>query len=184
MIARAQFLKTAWLLVFVALACGVDAQDYNVGPDASKNPQDQSNQKQSSDQPLGWGSNIQNARLARAAQVALQHGDKALALDYARRAAQAAPNDPQLWFLFGYAARLNAKFQESVDAYSRGLRLNPSAMEGLSGLAQTYGEMGRTDDAEHLLKKLSHLTRSAEMTCCCSEIFTSGRQITPKHSSG
>ncbi len=140
--------------MFVALACGVDAQDYNVGPDASKNPQDQSNQKQSSDQPLGWGSNIQNARLARAAQVALQHGDKALALDYARRAAQAAPNDPQLWFLFGYAARLNAKFQESVDAYSRGLRLNPSAMEGLSGLAQTYGEMGRTDDAEHLLKKL------------------------------
>jgi tetratricopeptide (TPR) repeat protein len=140
--------------MFVALACGVDAQDYNVGPDASKSPQDQSNQKQSSDQPLGWGSNIQNARLARAAQAALQHGDKALALDYARRASQAAPNDPQLWFLLGYAARLNARFQESVDAYIRGLRLNPSAMEGLSGLAQTYSEMGRSDDAERLLKKL------------------------------
>jgi Flp pilus assembly protein TadD len=56
--------------------------------------------------------------------LALQHGDHALALDYARRAAQAAPNDPQLWFLLGYAARLDAKYQESADAYSRGLRLN------------------------------------------------------------
>jgi hypothetical protein len=31
--------------------------------------------------------------------------------EMAERAAQAAPNDPQLWFLLGYAARLNAKFQ-------------------------------------------------------------------------
>ena len=151
---RAQFLKTASLLVFAALACGVEAQDYNVKPDASKSSQDQTNQKQSADQPLGWGSNIENARLARAAELALQNGDHALAYDYARRAAQAAPNDPQLWFLFGYAARLNAKLQESVDAYSRGIRLRPSALDGLSGLAQTYSLMGRTDDAQRLLKQV------------------------------
>ena len=154
LIARTQFLKTASLFVFAALACGVDAQVYNVGPDASKSPPDQTNQKQPSDQPLGWGSNIQNARLARAAELALQHGDHALALDYARRAAEAAPNDPQLWFLFGYAARLNARFQESADAYSRGLRLSPSALEGISGLAQTYSLMGRNEDAERLLKQV------------------------------
>lgn len=154
LIARPEFLKIASVLVLVALACGVDAQTYNVGPDASKSPQAQTNQTQSPDQPLGWGSNIQNARLARAAQLALQHGDHALAFDYARRAAQAAPNDPQLWFLLGYAARLNAKLQESVDAYSRGLRLSPSTLEGLSGLAQTYSLMGRTEDAERLLKQV------------------------------
>lgn len=94
---------------------------------------------------------IESARLARAAEVALQHGDNALALDYAQRASQAAPNDSHLWFLLGYAARLNGKFEPSVDAYSRGLRLNPSAPDGLSGLAQDYGMMGRNADAERLL---------------------------------
>jgi tetratricopeptide (TPR) repeat protein len=154
LIARTQFLKTASLFVFAALACGVDAQVYNVGPDAAKSPPAQTNQKQPSEQPLGWGSNIQNARLARGAELALQHGDRALAYDYARRAAQAAPTNPQLWFLFGYAARLNARFQESADAYSRGLRLSPSALEGISGLAQTYSLMGRNEDAMRLLKEV------------------------------
>ena len=154
MIARPQFPKVALVFAFVALVCGADAQVYNVGPDASKSPQAQTNRTQPTDQQLGWGSNIQNARLARAAELALQHGDRAIALDYARRAAQAAPNDPQLWFLLGYAARLNTRFQESVDAYSRGLRLGPSSLDGLSGLAQTYSAIGRTDDARRLLKQV------------------------------
>ena len=85
--------------------------------------------------------------------MALQHGDHALAFDYARRAAQAAPNDPQLWFLLGYAARLDSKFQESADAYGRGLRLSPSSLDGISGLAQTYSVMGRTEEALRLLKQ-------------------------------
>ena len=37
---------------------------------------------------LGWGSNIQNARLARAAEMALKDGKYAAALDFAQRAAQ------------------------------------------------------------------------------------------------
>jgi len=147
-------LKFALALVFVTVALGGNAQTYSVGPDTSKAPQAQTNKTQSSDQPLGWGSNIQNARLARAAQLALQQGNHALALDYAQRAAQAAPNDPQLWFLLGYAARLSGKFPLSVDAYGRGLHLSPAALEGISGLAQTYSLMGRTDDAERLLKQV------------------------------
>ena len=133
--------------VVVAAGCAVDAQVYNVGPDAAKSPQAPMKQAQSADQPLGWGSNIENARLARAAELALQHGDHALAYDYARRAAEAAPSDPQLWFLLGYAARLDARLQDSADAYSRGLKLNSSSIEGLSGLAQTYSAMGRSEDA-------------------------------------
>lgn len=154
LIARLGFLKIGLLLVFAIMSCALDGQVYNVGPDASKNPQATSTQSKSQDQPLGWGSNIQNARLARAAQLALQHGDHALALQYARRAAEAAPNDPQLWFLLGYAARLNAKFQESADAYDKGLRLSPSSLEGQSGLAQTYSEMGRSAEAERMLKQI------------------------------
>jgi tetratricopeptide (TPR) repeat protein len=144
--------------VLAALTCAADAQTYQVGPGASKSPQGQSNQAQppaqSADQSLGWGSNIQNARLARAAQMAIERGDHALALDYAQRAAKAAPNDPQLWFLLGYAARLDGKYQQSVDAYTHGLRLNPSSLDGTSGLAQDYNLMGRRDDAERLLKQV------------------------------
>jgi tetratricopeptide (TPR) repeat protein len=154
LIARLQALKVAPVFAIALLTCGVNAQTYNIGSDSSKSPQTQTKQTNPPDQPLGWGSNIENARLARAAQLALQHGNHALALAFAQRAAQAAPNDPQLWFLLGYAARLDAKFQASVDAYNRGLRLTPLSLEGLSGLAQTYSEMGRTEDAERLLKQV------------------------------
>ena len=151
--ARFDFFKVRFVYVFMLVACGVDAQTYNLGQDTAKVHQSQASQTQSPGQPLGWGSNIQNARLARAAQLALQQGNHALALDYAQRAAQAAPNDPQLWFLLGYAARLSGKYPQSADAYDRGLRLTPSAIDGLSGLAQTYSLMGRVDDAERLLKQ-------------------------------
>ena len=153
-LARCDFLKVLSAYVFVALVCGVSAQTYSVGQDASNAPKASTKQTQSPDQPLGWGSNIQNARLARAAELALQQGNHALALDYAQRAAQAAPNDPQLWFLLGYAARLSGKYPQSADAYDRGLRLAPSAIDGLSGLAQTYSLMGRVEDAERLLKQV------------------------------
>jgi tetratricopeptide (TPR) repeat protein len=146
-------LKAALLSVFVASTSVGSAQVYNVGsPDSNPAP-NQTKQSESQKQQLGWGSNIQNARLARAAELALQRGDHAQALDYARRAAQGAPSDPQLWLLLGYAARLNARYQESVDAYDKALRLSPSSLDGLSGLGQTYSVMGRNDDAQRLLKQ-------------------------------
>jgi tetratricopeptide (TPR) repeat protein len=148
------------LQVLFVSACGAfawiaNAQTYQLSPapNGSKTPQADAGKTSSSDQQLGWGSNIQNARLARAAQLALQRGDHAQAYEYAQRAAQAAPNDPQLWFLLGYAARLDAKYQQSVDAFQRGLQLSPSSADGMSGLAQTYNLMGRTAEAERLLKQ-------------------------------
>ena len=138
-----------------ALACVAHAQTYQLGQDSTKTPQAAPGKPNPADQQLGWGSNIQNARLARAAQLAIQHGDHAQAYDYAQRAAQAAPNDPQLWFLLGYAARLDLKYQQSVDAYNRGLKLSPGSLEGLSGLAQSEIVMGRTADAERILKQVT-----------------------------
>ena len=139
----------------LARACfAADGQVYQVGPDVQNNSAPAAQQNHSQEKALGWGSNIQNARLARSAQLALQHGDRAQALEYAQRAAEAAPNDPQLWLLLGYAARLDGKYQQSVDAYNRGLHLNPSSLEALSGLAQDYSLMGRTEDAERLLKQV------------------------------
>ena len=115
---------------------------------------------------MGWGSNIENARLGRAAETALKQRDYARALDYAQRAAQAAPNDPQIWFMLGYAARLDGKYQQSVDAYAHGLRLNPSDLDAQSGLAQVYNLMGRTDEAERILKQAvaSNPNRTGDLT--------------------
>jgi tetratricopeptide (TPR) repeat protein len=155
LIARPGFLKIA-LVSALAAASTMHAQVYDVGSGAAAAPKPAApaQKGEQQDQQLGWGSNIQNARLARAAELALQHGDKVQALDYARRAAQAAPTNAQLWFLLGYAARLNNRYQESVDSYSKGLRISPSSLEGQSGLAQTYSLMGRTDEAERLLKQV------------------------------
>ncbi|HXM61732.1 MAG TPA: tetratricopeptide repeat protein [Terriglobales bacterium] len=147
-------LKTVLVCVQIgALACMVQAQTYKVGDSSPQKSQDNTDQTSPSNK-LGWGSNIQNARLARAAEQALKNGNYAAAVDYAQRAANAAPNDPQLWFLLGYAARLDRKFQLATDSYSRGLRLNPSSLDGISGLAQTYSNMGRTEEAERLLNQV------------------------------
>ena len=145
-------LRLACLLLILVLAA--QAQTYKIGsaqPEAT--PQGKSSTKPSSN-PLGWGSNIQNARLARAAQEALRNGKYSEAANYAQRAVQAAPNDPQLWFLLGYTARLADQFQVSINAYNQGLRLQPASVDGLSGLAQTYARMGRRDDAQRLLNQV------------------------------
>lgn len=147
---KSYFLKLAILLAFGVVACAAGAQTYQLGSDASKEPPSQRDDNRN----LGWGSNIENARLGHAAELALQHGDHAQALGYARRAVEASPNNTDLLFLLGYAARLNGRLQESLDAYSKGLRLKPSAVNGLSGLAQDYNLMGRLADAERLLKQV------------------------------
>ncbi len=100
---------------------------------------------------LGWGSNIQNARLASSAEQAIAAGNYVEALDYAQRAARAAPGDPQIWFLLGYAARLARRSQASIDAYKHGLSLHPGSLDGQSGLAQAYSVAGRSDEAIRIL---------------------------------
>ena len=103
---------------------------------------------------IGWGSSIEVGRLARAAEDALKHGKPAQAADYAQRAVNAAPQDNKLWFLLGYTSRLAGRYQASVEAYEHGLKNAPGNADGLSGLAQTYARMGRTDDAKRLLMQV------------------------------
>lgn len=140
-------------LLAAALSCAAGAQTYKVGGDSPPQTQNDAD-KTSQQKSLGWGSNIETARLARAAEQALKNGNYSSAMDYAQRATQAAPNDPHLWFLLGYAARLARKSQVSLDAYNRGLRLDPPSLDGLSGLAQTYNTMGRRDEAERILTQV------------------------------
>lgn len=128
------------------------AQTYRINPNGSVSQSSQKG-KQNAGQ-LGWGSNIQSARLARATELALKQQHYSAALDYAERAAHSAPNNAQLWFLCGYAARLARRYSTSVDAYNHGLGIDPSSVEGQAGLAQTYSLMGREKDAEALLEKV------------------------------
>jgi tetratricopeptide (TPR) repeat protein len=100
---------------------------------------------------IGWGSSIEVGRLARAAEDALRHGNPAQAAGYAERAVNAAPGDNKLWFLLGYTSRMAGRYQQSLDAYHHGLQNSPGNPDGMSGLAQTYAVMGRTDEAERLL---------------------------------
>jgi tetratricopeptide (TPR) repeat protein len=140
-------------LSLAVLSRPITGQTYKVNPGAPAKSQEDNTQA-SPQKPLGWGSNIQTARLARAAEMALKSGHYAAAVDYAQRATDSSPNEPQLWFLLGYVSRLARKTQLSLDAYNHGLRLSPNSIEGLSGLAQTYSVMGRLDDAERLLSQV------------------------------
>ncbi len=139
-------------------ALSLHAQDFEInGGKSSPQPNTAAGKKSSSPPPsggIGWGSSIEVGRLARAAQDAIAKGNYAAAADFAQRGAQAAPQDARLWFLLGYAARLSGRAQLSLEAYQHGLQLNPGSVEGLSGLAQTYMRMGRSDDAKRLLLQI------------------------------
>jgi tetratricopeptide (TPR) repeat protein len=103
---------------------------------------------------IGWGSGIETAREARAVQHALAKGDYKAAITSANRAANAAPQNAELWFLLGYAARLGGDYNLSLQGYQKGLQRKPSSIQGLSGEAQTYAKMGKTAEAQDLLKQV------------------------------
>ena len=155
------WVRLAVLLVATAAA----AQTFDVNGQASPNapapakkrgPQTNNNNKppNRNETGMGWGASIEVAREARAAQTALEHGDAGDAAVHAQRAVKAAPQNPDLWFTLAYAARLSGQYSLSVDAYHRGLALRPSSVEGLSGLAQTYARMGRSEDAQKTLDEV------------------------------
>ncbi len=121
---------------------------------------------------LAWGSSIEVARQARAADSALKRNDFRGALVYAERAAHAAPQDINMWLMYGYAARGAGKMQTALDAYNRALQLNPSSVEALSGMAQTYVRMGQTDKAKELLHKVLALNpRRSNDLMIAGELF-------------
>ena len=137
----------------------VDGQQSQPAPNSSQNSPKKKNQpsgqgKTGADNGIGWGSSIEVGRLARAAEDALRRGNPGAAADYAQRAVNAAPQDNKLWFLLGYTSRLAGRYQTSVEAYQHGLKYAPGNADGMSGLAQTYARMGRTDDAKHLLAQV------------------------------
>ena len=143
------------LAILISYAAG---QTYDVNQNPSSPPAAQkektSAESSQNNQNFGWGSSIEVARQARAAQDALKRNDYAAAVSYAERAAKSAPQNAELWFLLGYAARLAERYPVSIDAYNRGLQIQPNSVRGLAGLAQTYAKIGRDAEAEQLLRRV------------------------------
>jgi tetratricopeptide (TPR) repeat protein len=143
------------LAIFISYAVG---QTYEVNQSGNSPPTEQkekSSADSSQENPnFGWGSSIEVARQARAAQDALKRNDYGSAVSFAERAAKSAPQNAELWFLLGYAARLAERYPVSIDAYNHGLQIHPNSVRGLAGLAQTYAKMGRSAEAEQLLRRV------------------------------
>jgi tetratricopeptide (TPR) repeat protein len=158
--------RTVPLILFaLLLPVAALSQTYEVdGQQAQPSANSTNAQHQKKNQPaqsnaagengIGWGSSIEVGRLARAAEDALRRGNPSAAADYAQRAVNAAPQDNKLWFLLGYTSRLAGRYQTSEEAYQHGLKVAPGNADGMSGLAQTYARMGRTDDAKRLLTQV------------------------------
>src|SRR5947208_3856383 len=154
---KSRFPLTSFCLVMIlSLSARGTCQTFDVNGQSPSNSKQSANTEGSSSQSndFSWGSGIQVARQARAAQEALKRNDFEGAANYAEQAAKSAPQNPELWFLLGYAARLNEKCPQSIDAFNRGLKIQPNSVRGLAGLAQTYAKMGRTQEAQQLLQKV------------------------------
>jgi len=154
------YLIPTTLLLCLIAAPFLTAQTFEVTPQSSGKKFQKAKQKPSAPQKkregngIGWGSGIETAREARAVQQALAKGDYKSAIASATRAANSAPQNADLWFLLGYAARLGGDYSLSLQGYQKGLQKKPSSIQGLSGEAQTYAKMGRTNEAQNLLKQV------------------------------
>jgi tetratricopeptide (TPR) repeat protein len=176
------------VIVAVSLVCslGCVAQTFEVGPADAPAPKQKQKQKQKKDSKsteqtnaeepssIGWGASLEVAREARAAQEALRGGHYAESAVHAEKAAKAAPQNAELWFLFGYASRLAGHNEASLSAFKHGLDVKPSSVQGLSGLAQTYLKMGQKEQAkEILLQVLAANPSSPNDLQLAGEIFLS-----------
>jgi tetratricopeptide (TPR) repeat protein len=156
--------RTISIALVVAFACSagprLPAQTFEINQPSKQNAKKGKKapvaQQPQSDNAngLGWGSGIETAREARAVQQALSRNDYRSAIASASRAANSAPQNAQLWFLLGYAARLGGDYNLSLQGYQKGLQRQPASIAGLSGMAQTYAKMGRYQEAQDLLNKV------------------------------
>ena len=109
--------------IFISLAMVAAAQTFEVTPKPSQKKSGKQQQRSAApakpENGIGWGSSIETAREARAVNDALQKGDYRSAIASANRAARSAPNNAELWFLLGYAARLGNDYNLSLQGYQK-----------------------------------------------------------------
>lgn len=87
--------------------------------------------------------------------IALERKDVERALKQLSRAAELAPNDPQIQFTLGRAFTLRGTPDFAEQAYGNALRLNPSLHPARHMLARLLLEGGRYDEAESHYRMLA-----------------------------
>src|SRR5246127_5366152 len=161
---RLRFILGCLLLAVPCLAAG---QTFEINPSGQVNsdtnqPTQKSRGKALKSAPrsaqsssgMGWGNSIEVARQGRGAEQALNSGNYDAGAGFPGRAANAAPQTADVWFMLGFAGGLAGQYHKSIDACKRGLQNQPNSVEGLSGMAQTYMRMGRTDDAKKVVMQV------------------------------
>jgi uncharacterized protein (TIGR02996 family) len=96
------------------------------------------------------------------ADLLMQHGDAASALEHRRRAVELEPQSAQTWFQLGNTLDALGKPAEAVSAFERALRTQPDAPETLNALGLALSSCGR--HAEALRKFEEALRRQPDFT--------------------
>ncbi len=63
------------------------------------------------------------------------------------------PQDIRVYIGLAYLASLDEKAEEALEWYKRGLRVDPSSLEILAGLYQSFVKLGRYAEAENVLRQ-------------------------------
>jgi len=71
-----------------------------------------------------------------------------------RKVVARRPWHDKAWTRLGYALRKLKRYNESLEAYSRALALNPTQREAIEYLGEAYLELDRLSDAKTMLSRL------------------------------
>ena len=83
-----------------------------------------------------------------------ERGDAAGAIEPLRVAVQARPSDYASWLTLAEAYRLTGAYAQAQICYLKVLELNPREIQATRGLLQVYQKLGRSGDAERLVREL------------------------------
>ncbi|MDM7925809.1 MAG: tetratricopeptide repeat protein [bacterium] len=87
-------------------------------------------------------------------RIEAERGDFRAAVREAKRAVADKPNDSEAWILLGQVEGQGlAVYSPAIDAFRRGLELDPGSVEAASGLAVLLTGSGRAKEATDVLKR-------------------------------
>jgi tetratricopeptide (TPR) repeat protein len=115
-----------------------------------------------------------------AAWLYLFAGDVEQAEAQARHTIELFPDALHGYFVLGWAAWLQDRHAEAVAAFERALGLSREAMS-LASLGYVYGRLGRTREAERLLRELETLPARGQAPPSAFAVINAGLAILTLH---
>lgn len=94
------------------------------------------------------------------------------ALDYELRARAGLPNDLRIYVTLGNIYRDLNRFQDAVEVYRAGLRIDPNTVEMLQGLTASYKRLGNAQQTEIAAARLHQVTQRHESITHLQDLLT------------